>query len=65
MTESMNGRKNRPYSDGELEVILSLVPTAANIGRLSALLERSEGALEIVYRIAYQQGPFADGATAQ
>lgn len=61
----MAGRTNKPYKDGELEVILSLVPTVDNIKRLSSLLGRSEEAIEIVYRIAFEHGPFGRQATVQ
>jgi hypothetical protein len=50
-------RTNAPYKEGELEVILSMVPTENNIKWLSRLLERSEAAIEIVYKIAYGHGP--------
>ncbi len=46
-------RKFEPYADGELEIILSLVPTETNIAHLARLLRRSESAITIVYRIAY------------
>ena len=58
-------RKNRPYRDGELEVILSLAPTAANIKWLSTLLERSEEAIEVVYKLAFEHGPFGSEAGIQ
>jgi hypothetical protein len=58
-------RKNEPYKNGELEVILSMVPTTANIGFLSELLERSPSSIRIVYRIAYGYGPFAKKADVQ
>ena len=61
----MNDRKNSPYRDGELETILSLAPTSANIKWLSVLLERSEGAIEIVYKIAFEHGPFGKHADVQ
>ena len=44
----MHDRKWKIYKDGELEVILSLVPTSRNISYLSRLLDRSESAIEIV-----------------
>ncbi len=62
---AMNDRKNSPYRDGELETILSLAPTSANIKWLSVLLERSEGAIEIVYKIAFEHGPFGKHADVQ
>lgn len=58
-------RRNAKYKVGELEVILSLAPTKTNIRWLSLLLDRSEDAIAIVYRIAYSQGPFGLHATAQ
>lgn len=61
----MAKRKGEPYKDGELEVILSLTPTSKNIALLSALLDRSKSAIEIVYHIAYGTGPFGDTAGIQ
>ena len=58
-------RKNTPYRAGELEVILSLAPTTANIAHLSELLDRSPAAIEIVYKIAFEHGPFAKSADVQ
>jgi hypothetical protein len=58
----MAERTNMQYKEGELEVILSLAPTEANIHWLAKLLGRSEVAIEIVYKIAYEHGPF--GMTA-
>lgn len=46
-------------------MILSLAPTGANIGHLSALLGRSREAIELVYRIAFEHGPFARSAVSQ
>jgi hypothetical protein len=59
----MANRTNAPYRDGELETILSLAPTSTHIVWLSRLLERSEAAIEIVYKIAFEHGPFAKGAS--
>ena len=61
----MPSRSNEPYKEGELEVILSLTPTAANIYWLSKLLDRSTEAIEIVFKIAFEHGPFARAATVQ
>ena len=61
----MTERKWKPYREGELEQILSLAPTKTNIKYLAKLLERSEGAIEIVYRIAYEDGPFGNNADIQ
>lgn len=61
----MPARKNKPYAPGELEVILSLAPTRNNIFYLSELLGREEGAIEIVYKIAFEHGPFGKEAGTQ
>ena len=61
----MGNRANHPYKDGELDIILSLAPTRDNIKRLSSLLERSEKAIEIVYKIAFEHGPFGKRASVQ
>jgi hypothetical protein len=58
-------KKNAPYESGELEVILSLAPTEANIRWLSQLLKRSERAIEIVYKMAFEHGPFGKTADIQ
>ena len=49
----MSSRVGEVYKKGELEVILSLAPTKTNIQRLSELLDRSEDAIEFVYKIAF------------
>lgn len=61
----MAQRKNVPYRPGELEVILSLAPTKQNIKWLAMLLERSEPAIELVYKIAFEHGPFGQDAEVQ
>jgi hypothetical protein len=61
----MSTRKGQEYKAGELEIILSLVPTKENIRWLSALLERDKGAIEVVYKLAYEHGPFGKDATIQ
>jgi len=58
-------RKNEPYKPGELEVILSLAPTRANVYWLATLLERSEKAIPIVYKHAFEHGPFGVDASIQ
>ena len=58
-------RKSMTYRAGELEVILSLPPTSKNIGWLSELLGRTPAAIEIVYKIAFEHGPFAQQAGIQ
>ena len=61
----MANRTNKPYAPGELEVILSLAPTSENIRWLSVLLERTQAAIAIVYRIAFEHGPFGSTADIQ
>lgn len=61
----MNARTNKPYKPGELEVILSLAPTVQNIAFLSHLLERSPSAIQIVYKHAFEHGPFGITADIQ
>jgi len=61
----MESRKNKPYAPGELEVILSLAPTRNNIGYLSELLGRTEDAIEVVYKLAFEHGPFGKEAGIQ
>lgn len=61
----MPSRTNEPYKEGELEVILSLAPTKENVRWLSILLERSENSIAIVYKIAYEHGPFGKRAKIQ
>ena len=58
-------RKGATYKDGELEVILSMAPTVQNIHWLSVLLERTPEAIGIVYKIAYEHGPFGKEAGVQ
>ena len=62
---STHARTGQPYKDGELEVILSLPPTEPNVKWLSVLLERTEDSIEIVYKIAFEHGPFARQAGIQ
>jgi len=61
----MTGRKGHPYKEAELEVILSSAPTHQNIRFLAELLGRSEEAIEIVYKIAFEHGPFGKDADIQ
>jgi hypothetical protein len=61
----MSDRKGIEYKDGELEVILALSPTDLNIKNLSNLLDRTPDAIKLVYRIAFEHGPFAKEATSQ
>ena len=61
----MPERKGKPYKDGVLETILSFIPTESNIDILSRLLDRSKGAIEIVFKIAYEDGPFGKNADIQ
>ena len=61
----MHNRSGEPYKEGELEVILSLAPTIANIKWLSVLLERSTDSIELVYKIAFEHGLFGKEASVQ
>jgi hypothetical protein len=61
----MTAWKNKPYRPGELEVILSLAPTKQNIEFLAQLLERSPKAIQIVYKHAFEHGPFGIDAGIQ
>ena len=61
----MSVRKGKEYKDGELEVILGLIPTDANINHLSKLLDRTPAAIKLVYRIAFEHGEFAKNASSQ
>lgn len=61
----MSERGGKPYKEGELEIILSLAPTKANVKWLSTLLGRSEEAIKIVYKIAFEHGPFGENADIQ
>lgn len=54
-------KPNQQYREGELELILSLAPTADNIRRLAKVLARSESALQLVYRAAFGYGTFPEG----
>jgi len=61
----MSSRKGEAYKEGELEVILSMAPTVNNIKWLSLLLGRTPEAIGIVYKIAYEHGPFGKDAGIQ
>jgi len=63
--QTMNSRKGHEYKNGELEVILSLAPTKRNIEFAAELLDRSTEAIEIVYKIAFEHGPFGKDAGIQ
>lgn len=54
-------RQANEYSAAELELILSLAPTADNLRRLGSVLGRSQSALELVYRAAFGHGSFPEG----
>jgi len=58
-------RHGKEYKEGELDLILSLPPTDPHIKLLSKVLERSENAIQIVYKIAFEQGPFGKDAGVQ
>jgi hypothetical protein len=61
----MAARRGKPYRLGELEVILSLAPTAKNVKLLSELLDRTEEAIEIVFKLAFEHGCFGRTADIQ
>ena len=46
----------QPYKPGELETVLSTVPTQQNIDHLSQLLGRKPGDVELIYRVAFERG---------
>lgn len=60
-----NSRRGKPYVDGELAIILGIVPTERNIQNLSKLLGRSAAAIEIVHGQASGFGSFGESATSQ
>lgn len=53
--------KSKEYREHEMELILSLAPSADNIRRLSAVLGRSASAIQLVYRAAFGYGAFPEG----
>jgi hypothetical protein len=57
----MTQKSSHEYLEGELELILSLAPTSENIQRLAKVLNRSESALQLVYRAAYGHRTFPEG----
>lgn len=61
----MFNRSGEPYKEGELEVILCLSPTKDHIKWLSILLERSPASIEVIYKIAFEHGPFGKDAGVQ
>lgn len=61
----MSSRKGTPYAAGELELLLSLAPTHANIQYLSQVLQRSEPAIAIAFKKAYERGAFGKSAVSQ
>ena len=59
-------RKGARYAPAELEVVLSMVPTSANVMYLSTLLCRTPDAIKIIFRLAFQHGDrFGKTATSQ
>ncbi|MEX1254217.1 MAG: hypothetical protein WEE64_07740 [Dehalococcoidia bacterium] len=42
-----------PYTRGEIELVLSLVPTRANVANLAQSLGRTEDAIWTLYELAY------------
>lgn len=45
--------KNKPYSQKDIDLILSLVPNKTNLSNLAAALGRGTGAIGMIYEIAY------------
>jgi hypothetical protein len=46
-------RANEPYSDSEVELILSKVPTRRNVVLLARSLERTRAAITTIFQMAY------------
>lgn len=46
-------RANDVYSDAEVELILSMVPTHQTASILAQTLQRSRGAIMMIYQLAY------------
>ncbi len=46
-------RANEPYTDSEVELILSKVPTAQNVALLARVLKRTRAAISTIYALAY------------
>jgi hypothetical protein len=53
MTISSTPNKGKPYTQAEIDLILSLIPNNTNTMTLSNVLGRSDSAIEMIYRIAY------------
>lgn len=46
-------KANEPYSDAEVELMLSMVPSHHAVGLLAQTLCRSRGAIMMIYQLAY------------
>lgn len=46
-------RANAPWSDEEVELLLTQVPTWENITRLARVLGRTKAAVAVIYELAY------------
>lgn len=46
-------KKGKPYSQKDIDLILSLVPNKTNLVNLAAALGRGIGAIGMIYQIAY------------
>jgi hypothetical protein len=53
MTTSSAPNKGKPYSQAEIDLILSLVPNNKNTTTLAKALGRSGNAIGMIYQIAY------------
>ena len=62
---SKPARHGEEYKDGELEVILSTVPTHTNIDALARMLERTPNAILKVYKIAFEHSAFGKSGGIQ
>lgn len=53
MATSVAPNKGKPYSQEEIDLILSLVPNSTNAITLSKVLGRSDNAIKMIYQIVY------------
>jgi hypothetical protein len=51
MTTSLN--KGKPYSQEEIDLILSVIPNGTNLTNLASALGRTTDAIGMIYEIAY------------
>lgn len=45
--------KNKPYTQEEIDLILSVIPNRTNSSNLASALGRTRDAIELIYEIAY------------